>query len=57
MAKTINKCHKCNLYSMKDSCPECGIQIHEEKPAKYSVEDKHGEYRRKAKKQLMNQSN
>ncbi|MBT3408565.1 ribosome biogenesis protein [Candidatus Woesearchaeota archaeon] len=57
MAKSINKCHECNIYSIKDSCPNCNNKISEEKPGKFSVEDKYGEYRRKAKKEILKEKN
>ena len=47
--KHIVKCSKCRQYTMKDKCPKCKIKTINPKPAKYSPEDKYGEYRRKAK--------
>ncbi len=46
--KTILKCGKCGRYTMKDIC-ECNGKALTPKPAKFSIEDKYAEYRRKAK--------
>lgn len=45
--KHILKCPKCGKYTLKKKCCEKTIKVG---PAKYSVEDKYGDYRRKAKK-------
>jgi H/ACA ribonucleoprotein complex subunit 3 len=50
MAEHILKCSKCGKYTMQESC-SCGGKAVNPKPAKYSPEDKMGEYRRKAKEQ------
>mgnify|MGYP001599866615 CR=1 FL=1 len=56
MAREILKCIICDAYTMKtEHCNEKTISI---KPAKYSPEDKLGYYRRKYKKnELENSSN
>jgi H/ACA ribonucleoprotein complex subunit 3 len=46
--KSIMKCPSCEKYTMKDLC-SCGCKVTTPKPAKFSVEDKYGNYRRKAK--------
>ena len=46
--KAILKCGKCGKYTMKDACV-CGGGCLTPKPAKFSLEDKYGSYRRKAK--------
>lgn len=46
----ILKCSKCGQYTMKDSCPKCGVKNVNPKPAKYSPEDRMGKYRREAKR-------
>ena len=46
--KAIMKCQKCHKYTMNDTC-ECGGNTLTPKPAKFSVEDKYAQYRRKAK--------
>ena len=46
--KNILKCEGCGKYTMKDACA-CGGKAITPKPAKFSVEDKYGSYRRKAK--------
>ena len=49
--REILKCGKCGKYTMKDIC-ECGGNALTPKPAKFSVEDKYAEYRRKAKLEI-----
>ena len=46
--RSIMKCGNCGKYTMKDVCV-CGGKALTPKPAKFSVEDKYGSYRRKAK--------
>jgi H/ACA ribonucleoprotein complex subunit 3 len=46
----ILKCQKCAKYTLSDTCA-CGGQAIENKPPKYSPEDKYGEYRRQAKEE------
>ncbi|MDP6139388.1 MAG: nucleolar RNA-binding Nop10p family protein [Candidatus Woesearchaeota archaeon] len=46
--RNILKCDKCGKYTMKESCL-CEGKALTPKPAKFSVEDKYGAYRRKAK--------
>jgi|TARA_Y100000310_G_scaffold329359_1_gene399039 H/ACA ribonucleoprotein complex subunit 3 len=46
--KSILKCTNCGKYTMKDVCA-CGGKALTPKPAKFSIEDKYGSYRRKAK--------
>lgn len=48
--KHILKCKKCGSYTMNKVC-KCGGEAVSPKPAKYSPEDKYGEYRRKIKKE------
>ena len=52
MAKHIHKCSSCSLYTMEQKCPSCGSSAFVAKPAKYSPEDKYGEYRRRAKEEM-----
>jgi len=46
--KSILKCEKCGKYTIKDKC-SCNGKCITPKPAKFSIEDKYGAYRRKAK--------
>jgi len=46
--KTILKCENCGKYTMKKICL-CNGKTKTQKPAKFSLEDKYGYYRRKAK--------
>ncbi len=45
----IMKCPKCSKYTMEERCSECNIATINPKPAKFSLEDKYGAQRRKAK--------
>ncbi|MBS3134752.1 ribosome biogenesis protein [Candidatus Woesearchaeota archaeon] len=49
MPKIILKCNDCGNYTIKDKCT-CGGKAIDPRPAKYSIEDKYGHYRRLAKK-------
>lgn len=51
MNKEILRCPKCGKYTMQKMCEKCCTEAISTKPAKYSVEDKYGEYRRKFKKE------
>jgi len=46
--KHILKCQKCGNYTLSEKC-ECGGKAIENKPPKYSPEDKYADYRRKVK--------
>jgi len=46
--KHIFKCKICNRYTMKEIC-SCGSSSSTAKPMKYTLNDKLGYYRRKAK--------
>ena len=55
MKKEILKCAKCNTYTLKDKCPKDGIKTMTTKPAKFSIEDRYGKWRREYKKNVQNQ--
>ncbi|MHA1637773.1 MAG: RNA-protein complex protein Nop10 [Candidatus Thorarchaeota archaeon] len=45
------KCTKCSRYTLNETkCPKCGGTVRHTAPARYSPQDKYGEYRRKAKR-------
>ena len=46
--KHILQCKKCGKYTLSMKC-SCGGKAIENKPPKYSPEDKYGAYRRKVK--------
>ena len=48
--KHILKCPKCGKYTMQEKCPKCKETTINPKPAKYSVDDRYGDYRRKARR-------
>ncbi|HDJ89370.1 MAG TPA: RNA-protein complex protein Nop10 [Thermoprotei archaeon] len=43
----LRKCEKCNRYTLQDICPICGTPTKNPHPARFSIEDKFGVYRRK----------
>ena len=49
MKNQIFYCKQCDLYTLKKLCPNCNKKTENPKPAKYSVDDKFGKYRRLAK--------
>jgi H/ACA ribonucleoprotein complex subunit 3 len=51
--KHILRCSKCEEYTMQENCPKCGTKTDNSKPAKYSPEDLYGDYRRKAKEDIL----
>ncbi|MCL7412849.1 MAG: RNA-protein complex protein Nop10 [ANME-2 cluster archaeon] len=46
MGQHINKCAQCNNYTLKDICPLCGGSAINPRPARFSLEDRYGKYRR-----------
>ena len=46
--RSILKCETCGKYTMEDVCV-CNGKSLTPKPAKFSIDDKYGSYRRKAK--------
>lgn len=56
MPKILKKCTKCGKYSISLNCQFCKSKTHNPHPAPFSIDDKHGEYRRKAKN-IINHTN
>jgi len=50
MTIEILKCIKCSTYTLNKKCPKCGEKAITPKPAKFSIEDKYGKYRRISKR-------
>jgi len=48
----LRKCPHCNEYTLMETCPKCGGATVMPMPAKYSPEDRYGEYRRRLKREL-----
>lgn len=48
----ILKCGKCGSYTMSEKCG-CGSKAVTTKPPKYSPDDRFKEYRRKAKREIL----
>ncbi|MCK4937404.1 MAG: RNA-protein complex protein Nop10 [Methanosarcinales archaeon] len=51
MGQHINKCAQCSNYTLKDSCPLCSGSAINPRPARFSLEDRYGKYRRLLKAQ------
>ena len=49
MKTEILKCPKCSEYTLEKECKICKTPTISPKPAKFSLEDKYGHYRRIAK--------
>ncbi|OIO63550.1 ribosome biogenesis protein [Candidatus Woesearchaeota archaeon CG1_02_47_18] len=47
--KHILKCSLCGSYTTAEACPKCGGKALSPRPARFSPEDKYGDYRRRAK--------
>ncbi|MDD3408985.1 MULTISPECIES: RNA-protein complex protein Nop10 [Methanobrevibacter] len=54
MKMKMRKCPLCDIYTIKDTCPNCGGELKVVYPPKYSIEDKYGKYRRKLKEEMDN---
>ncbi len=50
MSLSILYCDTCKEYTIKEIC-SCGTKTHTTRPAKFSVEDKYGHWRRIYKKE------
>lgn len=46
----IKKCAACNRYTLHETCPSCGAESVDPEPPTFSQPDRHGEYRREAKR-------
>jgi H/ACA ribonucleoprotein complex subunit 3 len=53
MKMKMHKCPECNIYTIKDKCPNCNGDLKVIYPPKFSIEDKYGKYRRILKKEAM----
>ena len=52
LPKLMRKCPNCGDYTLKETCQKCGIKTKNPNPAKFSLQDNYGEYRRKLKKEI-----
>jgi H/ACA ribonucleoprotein complex subunit 3 len=48
----IFKCEKCGEYTLEKTCSKCCLKTISPKPAKFSLEDKYGVWRRIYKNEL-----
>lgn len=55
--REILKCPNCNQYTLKQICDACNVKTLTPKPAKFSIEDKQGHYRRLYKKYYKDDKN
>ncbi|MFX1319603.1 MAG: RNA-protein complex protein Nop10 [Promethearchaeota archaeon] len=50
----MKKCQQCNTYTLNSTqCPKCKGPVESAHPARFSIEDRYGVYRRKMKKELL----
>lgn len=56
MKTLLRKCPACRRYTLRAQCPVCGGTTLMPIPAKYSPDDKYGEYRRKLKREMMGET-
>ncbi|MDY6964940.1 MAG: RNA-protein complex protein Nop10 [Halobacteriota archaeon] len=54
MKSKFKRCDACNLYTLKEVCPACGGDVRNPVPPRFSLEDKYGVYRRRMKKERIN---
>ncbi|MBU1158697.1 MAG: RNA-protein complex protein Nop10 [Candidatus Thermoplasmatota archaeon] len=52
MKTLLMKCPSCRSYTLRATCPKCGGTTFMSMPAKYSPEDRYGEYRRRLKNEM-----
>lgn len=43
----LRKCEKCNRYTLRNICPICEGRVKSPHPARFSLEDRFGKYRRR----------
>lgn len=56
MKTHLRKCPACRRYTLAATCPQCKGATLMPIPAKYSPEDRYGEYRRRLKKEMAEDS-
>lgn len=52
MRTLLMRCASCEGYTLRAACPKCGSPTVMAMPAKFSPEDRYGEYRRRLKKEM-----
>ena len=52
----IRFCSRCNIYTLKRSCPKCGCETEINAPQKYSKDETVAYYRRKLKKEELDKT-
>jgi H/ACA ribonucleoprotein complex subunit 3 len=50
MKSLLYRCYNCNIYTLKEICPNCQGETTNPAPPRFSPEDKYGKYRRLLKK-------
>ncbi len=48
----LRRCPDCGGYTLEDRCTQCGRSTERAGPARYSPEDRYGQYRRALKKEV-----
>ena len=52
MKTLLRKCPQCGQYTLREQCPKCGGTTLMPIPARYSPDDRYGEYRRRLKREM-----
>jgi len=52
LPKLIRKCPKCGTYTLNEKCKDCLVLSKNPNPAKFSIQDNYGKYRRKLKREI-----
>jgi len=52
MSGRIRRCPKDHTYTLLPSCPACGTVTVPAHPARFSVQDRYGRYRRMARQEM-----
>ncbi len=54
LTKLLKKCSQCKTYTINATqCPACSGPVVNAHPARFSIEDRYGSYRRKMKKEIL----
>ncbi|WXG40708.1 MAG: RNA-protein complex protein Nop10 [Candidatus Freyarchaeum deiterrae] len=57
MRYLLRKCVDCGEYTFKEICPYCGGKVRVPHPARFSIEDRVGKWRRQLKKEVYKEAN
>ncbi|NOZ82409.1 MAG: RNA-protein complex protein Nop10 [Euryarchaeota archaeon] len=52
----LRYCRECRRYTLQHACATCGAETVSPHPPRFSPEDRYGAYRRKLRKELMEEA-